>query len=366
MSRGVLHINTERGWRGGERQTFLLAVELARRGYRNTIAARPGEPLAVAALKEGLAVLPVRPWGEWDPVLAYRLAHYANTHDLSILHAHTGHAVGLGALAKKMGCGRFRLVATRRVDTPLAQNPFSRWKYAAVDGMAVVATAVGPIVVQGGVAKNKIRVIHSGVNREGYPTAADRDRLRLERGLAANDLVVLTAGALVNQKDQATFLRAAQWLQARIPTAKFVICGEGPLRPVLEKMIVDLGLSGRAFLWGHRTDVVACTALADVFVLSSVAEGIGGALIDAMAVEVPTAATRVGGLADLYGSPNAVELTSAGDAEALAKNILWVLKDPAEAGRRVEQGRQTSARFTARAMADGYETLYNEVWGTPL
>jgi hypothetical protein len=47
----------------------------------------------------------------------------------------------------------------------------------------------------------------------------------------------------------------------------------------------------------------------------------------------------------------------------LAKNILWVLKDPAEAGRRVEQGRQTAARFTAKAMADGYEGFINEVWG---
>jgi glycosyltransferase involved in cell wall biosynthesis len=365
MNRGVLHINTERGWRGGERQTFLLAVELARRGYRNTIATRPGEPLAVAARKEGIRVLPVRPWGEWDPVLAYRLARYAKAENISILHAHTGHAVGLGALAKKMGRGRFRLVATRRVDTPLAQNPFSRWKYAAVDGMAVVATAVGDIAVQGGVPKHKIRVIHSGVNREGYPTSADRNRLRQERGLAVDDVVVMTAGALVGQKDQATFLRAAKWLQGRVPKIKFVVCGEGPLRPVLEKSIVDLGLSAHVFLWGHRTDVVACTALADVFVLSSVAEGIGGALIDAMAVEVPTAATRVGGLADLYEGPNAAELTPAGDAEALAKNVLWVLKDPAEAGRRVEQGRQTAARFTARAMADGYETLYNEVWGTP-
>jgi glycosyltransferase involved in cell wall biosynthesis len=297
-------------------------MELARRGYRNTIAARPGEPLAVAARKEGIRVLPVRPWGEWDPVLAYRLARFAKAENISILHAHTGHAAGLGALAKKMGRDRFRLVATRRVDTPLARNLFSRWKYAAVDGMAVVASVLGDIVVQGGVPKQKIRVIHSGVNREGYPTSADRNRLRQERGLAVDDVVVLTAGALVDQKDQATFLRAAKWLQARVPKinrdspvgtglpttgsgtefssppgqkcsvkrnfqVKFVICGEGPLRPVLEKTIVDLGLSGHVFLWGHRTDVVACTALADVFVLSSVAEGIGGALIDAMAVEVP-------------------------------------------------------------------------------
>ena len=84
-------------------------------------------------------------------------------------------------------------------------------------------------------------------------------------------------------------------------------------------------------------------------------------MIDAMAVEVPTVATRVGGLADLYGSSNSPELTAAGDADALAKNILWVLKDPAEAGRRVAKGRLTAARFTAKAMADGYERLYGMV-----
>lgn len=100
--------------------------------------------------------------------------------------------------------------------------------------------------------------------------------------------------------------------------------------------------------------------MGDIFVLSSSSEGIGGALIDAMAVAVPTAATRVGGLADLYGSPTAPELTPAGDADALAKNILWVLRDPAEAARRVERGRATAGRFTARAMADGYEILYQK------
>jgi glycosyltransferase involved in cell wall biosynthesis len=358
---GVLHINTEYGWRGGERQTLLLAIELARRGSHHWIAARPGEPLAVAAERAGISVVPVTPWGEWDFWTARRLARFAEKNDISILHAHTGHAVGLGALAKRWSGGKRRLVATRRVDNPLSVNPFSRWKYAAVDGMGAVATRVAEIAVLGGVPQNKISVIHSGVDREGYPTTADRARLRAERGFSPQDVLVVSAGALVEQKDQATLLRAAVLVRKERPEVKFVVLGEGPLRPRLEKQILELDLESSFFLWGHRSDVVACTAMADVFVLSSVSEGIGGALIDAMAVEVPTAATRVGGLADLYGSSNAPELTPAGDAGALAKNILWVLKDPAEAGRRVAQGQLTAARFTAKSMADGYEALYQRV-----
>lgn len=361
MSVGLLHLNTERGWRGGERQTFLLALELARRGYRNWVAARPGEPLAVAVEKGGLPWIPVRPWGEWDFRTARRLARFAGENNISILHAHTGHAVGLGALAKRWSGGKLRLVATRRVDNPLSGNPFSRWKYAAIDGMGAVAGRVAEIAARGGVPPNKISVIHSGVDRQGYPTAADRARLRVERGFSPQDVLVVSAGALVEQKDQATLFRAAVLVRKERPEVKFVVLGEGPLRPRLEKQILELDLESSVFLWGHRSDVVACTAMADVFVLSSVSEGIGGALIDAMAVEVPTAATHVGGLADLYGSSDAPELTPAGDASALAKNILWVLRDPAEAGRRVARGRLTAGRFTANAMADGYEGLYSMV-----
>jgi glycosyltransferase involved in cell wall biosynthesis len=300
---GILHLNTERGWRGGERQTLLLALELSQRGYLNWIAARPQEPLAVAAEREGIPLLNVRPWGEWDVVSAWRLARFAMEKNVAIVHAHTGHAVGMGALAKRWSRGSLRLVATRRVDNPLSRHPLSRWKYAAVDAMGAVATRVAEVAVSGGVPRDKISVIHSGVDRTGYPTAVDRTRLRIERGLSAQEVLVVNAGALVAQKDQATLIRAALRVRKDRPEVKFVVLGEGPLRPRLEALIRDLHLGSTVFLWGHRTDVVACTAMADVFVLSSVAEGIGGALIDAMAVEVPTAATRVGGLADLYGFP---------------------------------------------------------------
>jgi len=355
----ILHINTERGWRGGERQTFLLVRALTRLGHQNVLAVRPGEPLAQVAEDEKWTIFPVRPWCEWGGSTALALRNLIRVEKVQIVHAHTGHAVGLGALAV-WGTG-IPLLATRRVNNPLGRHFLSRWKYRQVDGLAAVAGAVADGVVARGFPRERVRVIHSGVDASGYPGPPDRIRLRQERGVDPHAVVVVSAGALVPQKDPFNLLAAAEILVKKNPRIQFILLGEGPLRPSLERAVRTKGLNQNFFLWGHRTDVVDCTALADVFVLGSRAEGIGGALIDAMAVGVPTVATDVGGVADLYGGTGASELCAPGDATALADNIRWVLTDPAEASRRTTRGASTAQRFSAAAMADAYENFYKDL-----
>jgi glycosyltransferase involved in cell wall biosynthesis len=108
-------------------------------------------------------------------------------------------------------------------------------------------------------------------------------------------------------------------------------------------------------------DALELTAMADVFVFPSVQEGLGTALLDALALGVPTAATAAGGIPDIYGDPRAPELSPPGDPDALARNILRVLLDPEEARRRVERGRERVKGFTVQAMTGAYERLYEEI-----
>jgi glycosyltransferase involved in cell wall biosynthesis len=356
-SHRVLHLNTERGWRGGERQTLLLAMELRRRGHFNWIAARPGEPLAVAAEKEGLPVFPVRPWGEWDLWTASRLARFAQKNGVSILHAHTGHAVGLGALAVR-GTG-VSLVATRRVDFPLGSGVFSRWKYGRLKGLAVLSSAIYREAVAGGVPAPKIVVIPSGIDSAGYPHVQDKELFRRKHGFASEDLLILTVGALVPHKDQATFLRAAALVAPAFPQAKFLLAGEGPLRKELEGLAQELNMSNRVFFLGHRPEVLEYTAMADLFVFSSSEEGLGTALLDALVIGVPTVATAAGGIPDLYGGPHVPELCAPRDPGALARNIRDVLGDLDERSCRVSRGHERSRLFTVPAMGDAYEKFYD-------
>ena len=355
----VLHLNTERTWRGGERQTFWLAEALSRRGHESRMACRPEGPLAARAEGGGLTVFPLSPLCEFDPFAASRLRRYLRETGTDILHAHTGHAVGLGALAAR-GTG-VKLVVTRRVDFPLKAGIFSRWKYGSAHAVACISGRVREIAVDGGVPEGKTVVIPSGIDPAGYPSAENRDRFRRERGVALNDVVLVHVGALAPHKDQAVLLRAVQRAAREEPRIRLIVLGEGPLRASLEKLARDLGIAGRTVFMGNHPDVLVYTALADVFVFSSKEEGLGTALLDALAVGVPTAATSAGGVPDIYGGPDAPELSPPGDPEALARNILAVLSDPAEARRRVDRGRERILLFTVEAMTDRYEVLYKRL-----
>ncbi len=353
----VVHLNTERGGRGGERQTFLLARELTRRGHRNVVACRPGEALDRKCREAGLRTFPVSPWSELSFWEARRLRRFLREEKAQILHAHTGHAAGLGALATTRGV---RLVATRRVTFPIRPG-FGRWKYGRPAAWVAVSTAVGRELERAGVSRERVRVIGSGLDTTDYPTATERDRFRRERGVSPAERVVVHAGALESGKDQATLIRAFARAAGEVNGARLLILGAGPLRGALEETARAEGVAEHVSFLGHRPDVLEYTALADLFVFSSRDEGLGTALLDALAIGTPTAATRAGGVPDLYGGPDASELSPVGDPAALAENMLRVLRDPAEAARRTARGLDNAKRFTAAAMAEAYERLYNEV-----
>lgn len=355
----ILHLNTERTWRGGERQTLWLARELARRGHRSLIAARTGSPLAQRAREQGVPVIPVRPWSEVDLGTAWTLRRRLLRENIKILHAHTGRAVGLGGLSV---CGtNVRFVATRRVAFPLKSGLYARWKYRRLDRVAAISSGVRRALQAGGVPNDKIRVIPSGIDPAGYPGRANRTRWRVERGLSLTDRLVVHAGALEPEKDQDTLLRAFALLVHAVPTARLLILGEGPLRAELERAALRAGVGERVQFLGQRSDVLEYTAAADLFVFSSREEGLGTALLDAMFLGVPTAATAGGGIPDLYGGPSAPELSPVGDAAALADNMARALRSSADADVRVERGLNRLRDFTVTAMTDGYETLYREV-----
>ncbi len=355
----IVHLNTERTWRGGERQTLWLARELERRGHQNRVACRPGFPLERAAKEAGLKTFALSPWAEAAPLAAWRLRRFLKESGAEVLHAHTAHAVGLGALAAR-GIG-VKFAATRRVDFPLQRNFFSRWKYGRLDGLAAISRRVRDVLVEGGMPADRVVVISSGIDAAGYPSAADRVRLRREKGCGEGDFLIVNAAALVPHKDHDTLLRAARLVCAEIPRARFLILGDGPLKGRLTETARSLGLEGRAVFLGHRADVLEWTALADVFVLSSEEEGLGTALLDAMALGVPTVATRAGGIPDIYGSEQAPELVSPKDPEALAGALLSLARDPEEGRRRAARGRDLVSRFTVRAMTDRYEDFYKKL-----
>jgi glycosyltransferase involved in cell wall biosynthesis len=293
------------------------------------------------------------PWGEWDVRAIRRLRRFIADERVDVLHAHTGHALGLGGWAVRGSTTRF--VATRRVD--FRPGRWSRWKYLRPDAWGAISGEVRRRLEEVGVLADSISVIPSGIDPAAYPSEASRSALRKARGFTDGERLVVHVGALVPHKDQATLLRAF----TQVPDASLLILGEGPLRGELEHLSRALGIEERVRFLGHRSDALDYTALADLFVFSSKEEGLGTALLDALAVGVPTAATAAGGVPDIYGGADAPELSSPGDSSALAANMRRVFDVPGEGPRRVARGRERLRGFTAEAMAARYEELYRRL-----
>jgi len=282
-----LHIDTARTWRGGQNQVLLTVHGLRAIGQRAALVAHPGGELRRRAA-EGLELIPLAPRTEMDLTAAWRLSRLMKQLAPDVIHAHDPHGVALAALALSVGSGmksggrRPALVASRRVDFHLKGNSFSRWKYSQVDCFVAASEAIRQMLVADGVPAERTVTVHEGIDLDhvfAAPPVNVHEAFFLPHGAP----VVGNIAALVPHKGQRYLVDAAHLVVQQLPDARFVILGEGELREALERLIREYRLEKHVLLPGFRTDVLGCLKSFDVFVMSSVTEGLGTSLLDAMA-----------------------------------------------------------------------------------
>jgi glycosyltransferase involved in cell wall biosynthesis len=169
----------------------------------------------------------------------------------------------------------------------------------------------------------------------------------------------------VAHKGQRHLIDAAHLVIQQIPDARFVILGEGELRDHLERLVHEQHLQKHVLLPGFRTDVLGCIKGFDLFVMSSVTEGLGTSLLDAMAASKAVVATRTGGIPEVVEDGGTGLLVEPRDHRELAAAIVRLLTD--ESGRRAmgEAGRaRVCARFTVERMVAETAAVYARVAGT--
>jgi glycosyltransferase involved in cell wall biosynthesis len=358
VSLRILHIDTEHGWRGGERQALWLAGELARRGYRSVVAARTGEPLALRSAEAGLDVVPCSPLGELDPRAALQLHAAIRRERIDVVHAHTAHAVAIGALAT-IGT-RTPMVVARRVDFPLRTNAGTRWKYGRAAAIIAVSDAVRRVLVDGGVNPSLVTVVPDGVDVHRTVGPASAETLT-GLGVQHGAPLVVQVAQLVGHKDPINFIRAVAHARRIVPTMQALLVGDGPLRGDVEREIHTLMLDGVIHLAGYRTDADALLAAADVVVLSSREEGMGSVLLDALAFGRPVAATRAGGIPEVIVDGETGLLAETRDPEGLGSAIARLVTDTQLAARLASRAAARANEFSVERMTDRTIEVYERV-----
>jgi glycosyltransferase involved in cell wall biosynthesis len=360
MSRAltVLHIDTERGWRGGERQVFWLAREMHRLGHQPLIAARPRELLATRASAAGIEVVASTPGGELDLRAAWRLRTAIGRSSVDVVHAHTAHAVTLGAFAV-MGT-RVPLVAARRVDFPLRRGPTSKWKYGRAARIIAVSEAVKRVLIASGISPRQIDVVPDGTDLTRPAMPANRNTLR-QLGVPPEAPLVVQVAQLVGHKDPINFVRAMRTVIDAIPGAHALLVGEGPLRAPATEEARRLRIDGQVHFTGYRDDADSLIAAADVVSLSSREEGMGSVLLDSMVFGRPVVATRAGGIPEVVVDGQTGLLVPTEDSRQFGEAIARLLGDPPLRQRMSVAARARAADFSVARMTERTVGVYEEV-----
>jgi L-malate glycosyltransferase len=354
----VLHVNTEQGWRGGERQTLWLSMCLARMGHVSIIAARPGEPLEKRAVEKDLQVIHTSPLGEFDLLAAFRLRAYIRKANIQIVHAHTAHAVALAAFAT-MGTSA-AMVTTRRVDFRLRPNPASRWKYGRADAIIAISKAVAVALTESGIAPDRIEIIPSGVDLSRTFTPATAEDLAL-LGVPAHAPLVVQVAQLVPHKDPVTFVGAIAEARRHAPGLHALLVGEGPLRPDVEAAIRETGVGDVLHMTGYRRDADSLLKAADVVTLSSKEEGLGTVLLDAMSMGKPIAAPAAGGIPEIVEHEKSGLISPVGDAKRLGENLASLLTNKPLAGRLAAGALGRAKEFSVERTAERTLGVYRRL-----
>lgn len=211
---------------------------------------------------------------------------------------------------------------------------------------------------------DKFVTIPSGITLAAFRSGgADPSMKRKELGLPAGGPVAGTVGRLVPIKGHAWLIRAVPHVVAEFPEACFVFVGDGPLRGELAQLGNALGVASHLKFLGMRQDIPDCLAALDLFVFPSLNEGMGRALIEAMAAGLPVVATRVGGIPDVVVEGTNGLLVPPQDERALAAAVLTLLRDRRRMAAYGKAGKMlVGARFDAGSMVQAIERLYGAVW----
>jgi len=354
----VLHVDSARTWRGGQNQVLLTARGMAARGHEVTLACRAGGALEERARAAGLAVRPSPFGGDLAPAAIVSLTRTLRALRPEVLQLHDPHALGAAFLAARLGPPA-RTVATRRVDFPL-RGRLSRWKYRACDRVIAASRAIATVLAGDGVPPERVRVVYEGV-ADRPPQPGGTEAL-LDLGIPRGALVVGTAAALTDHKDHATLLQAAARVLASVPEARFVLAGEGELRPRLVAQARALGLAERVVFAGFRFDLDRLLPAFTVFCLSSHMEGLGTSVLDAMAFGLPVVATAAGGIPEAVEDGVTGRVVPVRDPVALADALVEVLAHPARRRSMGEAGRRRfQERFTADRMVEETLRVFDEL-----
>jgi glycosyltransferase involved in cell wall biosynthesis len=240
------------------------------------------------------------------------------------------------------GVGRLNRMLTRWTDQFIAvAEPHGRY-----------------LIEQEGFPAERVCVIPNGVDTNRFRPHRPDNVLRRQIGLTATGPVAGIVAALRPEKNHELFLQVAAGVRRQIPTAQFLMIGDGPRRAELEQLSAKLGVADCVHFLGIRADVPKLLGLVDVLLLTSHIEANPVSILEALACGKPVVATRVGSVAESVLDGENGYLVEPGSEDAMVRRVVELFRNPARAAALGAAGREHVVnRWSLDQMVRGYEIL---------
>lgn len=370
----VLHVRVVTGHGGGPEKTILNSPRfLPPLGYRAVLAYLhpPGDPGFVAlqerAAAAGAELVSIPDRGPADLSVLWRLARLCRQRRVAIWHGHDYKSNALGLVLRRLW--PMRLVTTLHGWTNLSGRVplylrVDKWCLPRYEAAICVSEDLVAECRKLGLPPERVHLVHNAIDTREYRRTRPAAEAKRRLGVPEGAFLLGAVGRLSEEKGFDLLIRAAVRLREAGRPVQLWIAGEGPARPALERLIVEYQAGDYVRLLGQVSDPRPLFEAMDLFVLSSLREGLPNVVLEAMAMRTPVVATRVAGVPSLVEDGVSGRLIPPGDLPSLTEAIagLW---DAAELREQfAERARQrVEAQFSFDRRMSKVARIYDQLLG---
>lgn len=290
---------------------------------------------------------------------------FLQTGNFDILHAHKARALRFALDNIQAGSTpsvRPIIIAQRGNSYPLDEHTQNLFGDTRVGAVVCVAEEVARLVIEGGIAPQKVVTIYGGVDETEFDFRISGDAVRREFNIAPDAPVIGLVANYDAKKAHADFFECCQLLVKKFPTLKVLVVGKD-MPPNLQEELRTLNIDKNVILTGFRSDIPQVLAAMDISVnCSKSGEGLTGALRESLCMKTPVVCTDVGGNRELIQNEKTGILVPPGDMKAMANSIEGLLLERERAKELAENGyRLVLQNFTETARVAKLQSLYHRL-----
>ena len=302
----------------------------------------------------------------YDPAFLARMVRLIRSEKIDLVHAHEFTMNVYGSVAARLAGVPMIGTIHGKVYFTEKKSRIAAYRLAVAMCSRIIAVSEdlrNYFIENIGLKKTKkVLTLYNGIDSDKYAPRGKMDDLRCRLNIPSGAVVIGSVGSLFKVKAFDHLIQAAAILRESSSDFRLLIAGEGSEEEYLRRLISEAGLQDKVMLLGFKNDIPDLLNLLDIYVCSSLSEGLSLSILEAMASARPVVATRVGGNPELIADGTSGFMVPPSDPPQLAEKINLLMKSPELGTTMGREGRKiVEAKFSLPRMVESYQDLYEEL-----